>query len=404
MYYWRKNCKGAFPLDAQLNIPADKQSRVLSDWLYFDAAEMPYDKTIESMTRKFDLSIHKLTVEQGLASQAAAFDEFLSTGKSPPQEKAEFLGVSADCKGVRMIPAERTGDVDLAKDRDGLRRMAVVDCTFGFNAHPRTPQTMVSNAIQGLFPDRETPLERSDKNDEKIKEKKGDIKWAIEPQFSASMFGKKAAFDRLAQSIKDRDPEGKTPLVLLVDGEKALLAGMLEAFKNWQVPNPIQATILDSVHAVEYLGQIAGTWFGFKKDRIKAKKKWFEARLSQLFHGKTDELIRSLEGSSKTRYANGSRHLIAKATTYFKGHKHMMHYDQYLEQGFPIATGIIEGACGSLVKDRMDIAGARWTALGAQAVLNMRAIKRNGDWDSFWKFLAKREFRLLYGHFSLNQD
>ncbi len=75
----------------------------------------------------------------------------------------------------------------------------------------------------------------------------------------------------------------------------------------------------------------------------------------------------------------------------------MMAYDKYIKAGYPIATGLVEGACGSFVKDRMEQSGMRWTIKGAQAVLNVRAIKKNDDWNEFWKFYTNTKKRKIYG-------
>jgi len=63
-----------------------------------------------------------------------------------------------------------------------------------------------------------------------------------------------------------------------------------------------------------------------------------------------------------------------------------MHYQEALAAGLPIATGVIEGACRYLVKDRMDRTGARWSLTGAEAVLRLRAIRASGDFDAYWEF------------------
>ncbi|MFQ5796026.1 MAG: hypothetical protein ACE5JP_13390 [Candidatus Bipolaricaulia bacterium] len=79
----------------------------------------------------------------------------------------------------------------------------------------------------------------------------------------------------------------------------------------------------------------------------------------------------------------------------------MMRYDAYLAAGYPIATGVIEGTCGSLVKDRTDRSGMKWTRQGVQAVLDLRALKRNGDWEAYWEYHIEKEHQRLYT-FSIN--
>ena len=67
-----------------------------------------------------------------------------------------------------------------------------------------------------------------------------------------------------------------------------------------------------------------------------------------------------------------------------------------MRQGWPIATGVIEGACRHLVKDRMDITGARWGLAGAEAVLKLRALRHNGDFEAYWRYHLLREFQRTY--------
>ncbi len=77
-----------------------------------------------------------------------------------------------------------------------------------------------------------------------------------------------------------------------------------------------------------------------------------------------------------------------------------MHYGYYLASGYPISTGLIEGACGSLIKDRADRSGSRWSADGIQAVLNLRAVMKNGDWEAYWGYYMRAEHEWLYSQLS----
>ena len=63
-----------------------------------------------------------------------------------------------------------------------------------------------------------------------------------------------------------------------------------------------------------------------------------------------------------------------------------------LAAGYPIATGVIEGACRYLVRDRMELTGARWRLVGAEAVLKLRALRASGDFDAYWDFHEAREY------------
>jgi len=74
-----------------------------------------------------------------------------------------------------------------------------------------------------------------------------------------------------------------------------------------------------------------------------------------------------------------------------------MRYDAYLARGWPVGTGVVEGACGHLVKDRMEQAGMRWTKAGAQAVLDLRTLRLNSQWDAYGQFHRQRQHERLYG-------
>jgi hypothetical protein len=69
----------------------------------------------------------------------------------------------------------------------------------------------------------------------------------------------------------------------------------------------------------------------------------------------------------------------------------LLRYQDALRDGLPIATGVIEGACRYVVKDRMDRTGARWSLTGAEAVLRLRAIRASKDFDAYWAFHLQRE-------------
>ena len=75
-----------------------------------------------------------------------------------------------------------------------------------------------------------------------------------------------------------------------------------------------------------------------------------------------------------------------------------MRYDEYLVAGYPIASGVIEGACRYVVKDRMERAGMRWTVPGAQAMLDLRTTYVNGQCEDFHRYRIAREKRRLYSY------
>ena len=75
-----------------------------------------------------------------------------------------------------------------------------------------------------------------------------------------------------------------------------------------------------------------------------------------------------------------------------------MRYDEYLREGYPIASGVIEGACRHLIKDRMERAGMHWTLEGAQAMLDLRSVWIGGHWEAFQTQRIAQETDRLYPH------
>jgi len=88
---------------------------------------------------------------------------------------------------------------------------------------------------------------------------------------------------------------------------------------------------------------------------------------------------------SKRKPVDKCANYLLKLAPYLK-------YHDYLNKGYPIATGVIEGACRYLVQDRMGITGARWSLCGAEAVLKLRSLKISGEFDEYWNFYEKQEF------------
>ena len=129
---------------------------------------------------------------------------------------------------------------------------------------------------------------------------------------------------------------------------------------------------------------------------------WIKKHALEMLKGHVGYVIGGLRITlSKKKLKPAQEATLKRSITYFENHKHMMRYDLYLAAGYPVATGIVEGTCGSLIKDRADKSGSRWSSIGVQAVLNERAIMKNGDWESFWKYHMDTEKERLYGRFSI---
>ena len=151
------------------------------------------------------------------------------------------------------------------------------------------------------------------------------------------------------------------------------------------------------LHVLERLWKVA--WCLFDETTQKAQaERWVEDRLRMLLDGKVGLVIGGLRQAMTKRKLRGSRRkTVREVINYFDRNRGRMRYDEYLAAGYPIGSGVIEGACRHLVKDRLERAGMRWHPDGAQAMLDLRATYLNGEWEAFWLYHVEREDDRLYG-------
>ena len=151
------------------------------------------------------------------------------------------------------------------------------------------------------------------------------------------------------------------------------------------------AIIVDIIHVLEYLWKAAKALFE-PEDSNAAQ--WVGEQIEQLLQGQVNAMVRSLRRSAPLKGLSATqREPIEQCATYLANHASFLNYPHYLAKGYPIATGVIEGACRYLVKDRMEITGARWGLEGGEAVLKLRALYINGDFDAYWDFHEKQEYQ-----------
>jgi hypothetical protein len=132
-------------------------------------------------------------------------------------------------------------------------------------------------------------------------------------------------------------------------------------------------------------------WCFFAKTDSAAET-WVGEIALEILQGRAEQVADALEARADREELDGQRRFgVDKAVDYLRAKLPYLGYDIALAEGWPIATGVIEGACRHLVKDRMDITGARWGLAGAEAVLKLRAVISNGDFEEYWDYHVQRE-------------
>ena len=184
-----------------------------------------------------------------------------------------------------------------------------------------------------------------------------------------------------------RDPDKSRTWVVLVDGDKNLRRQVKRSARRHGVEVVL---VLDIVHVLEYLWKAGWALFGQEDPMAEG---WVTERLRRLLRGQVSGVAAGMRRSATLRKLTDTRReAIDRCASYLLKRKDMARYDDYLARGYPIATGVIEGACRHLIKARLDITGARWGLEGAESILRLRALRSSGDFDEYWRFHQRQEY------------
>jgi hypothetical protein len=414
---YRSGIKGAgslFPRDAVLNLPPCGYS-----WQVQRLAEMfcrsgSYEQGHEFVRAATGVSIGKRQLEQITIAAAADAERFYrdrdqaagpAAGEQEPgQEPGQGqepggerglppLGISGDGKGVAMLPGARRRRTKAPEqkvrtfakragtgEKKGCKRMAETGAVFDVVPEPRTPeQVMRPDPDPGPGP----------------KKPRAQDRW-----YTCDITaGRDVTVGKVFAEADRRDPGHARTWIALVDGDNYQLG----LFQAAAAARGITLFILiDFIHVLEYLWKAA--WC-FHPPRDPAMEDWVIAQGLDILHGRTAEVIARIARLAEDHPPSpGSEHAknIRKTLSYLQAKQPCMDYPRALAQGWPIATGVIEGACRHLVQDRMGITGARWSLPGAQAMLWLRAINASGDTSAYWDWHITQEHQR--NHLSRYQD
>lgn len=379
------------PLDSRLALPESKFSYLLQDWDQMMASEEPYAKVSAILEKILGFRQHVDSLERMSRKMSQEVEAFRETRPVPPaQEEGELFVESADGKGV---PIRRPADAPRIHDHKKRRgpkkdrkKMATVGAAYTIDRHVRTPE----DVVEALF--RKPGEKRCKRKRPSPCHKRV---WASLTHESddedAARDGLTTIMGWLTQQQVERNPDSLKPTVCVMDGQASL----------WEVRRVLQSDkavveVLDLLHVTPRLWQAAHLFFPAQSDEAEA---FVRERVLRILRGEASYVVGGLKQMA-TKRALGGKKLkdLKRICGYFEANYERMRYGEYLAAGYPIASGVIEGACRHYVKDRMERAGMSWIKLGAQAMLDLRATYLNGDWDAFQMFRNDREIRRLYPH------
>lgn len=388
----------SIPLDVRLQLPYNEQSYVLQEISQFMAMEMPYDTTKKVLEKILPAKLTVDTMERVTRQNSQHVEEYRKQQPKPDLSKeGEILVITADSKGIPIkqpLQAEESKIEDQQQHNKGpkanRKRMAVVGGIYSVDQYTRTAEDI----IESLFRRRSA----NDSNDNKEKKHKRPslvnkqlvafLDCELEDQ--AILNAASQTFDFLKEQFDIRIPKDiKKDCVFLMDGQKSLWNKKADFFGK-----RTGTEILDLIHVNGYLWDAAKV---IHHDDEKQQLIFMKDKVLRMLQGQAGRVIGGIrQTATKLNLKGNMLKKIETVCNYLDNNKNRMKYDEYITKGYPIATGVIEGACRHYIKDRMERTGMRWVMEGAQAMLNMRSVFINQDWDEFTEFKIKKETELLY--------
>lgn len=382
--YEGRGVEGRHPADAELELPAGLYSHEVQRLLAQQAAEVSFDKAIDFVAEATGVVVPKRQAEHLVRGAAKDFEAFYAAraDAGPPSGKG-FLVMSLDQKGVvvrhkdllpdtrKKAEAGRKLETRFTRGEPHARkRMATVAAVYFIEPDVRDAASVIAGLRHIKTP---RPAKRPRPQEKRV--------WASIKRPFASVV------QELFDEAERMDPKHERPWLVLLDGDLKLEARIRREARTRAVEVTM---VLDAIHVLQYL------WAAGHKlcpEGTTELEQWVLERFERLLNGHASTVAGGMRRSATKRgLSPQQRAPIDKAANYILKRRGLMHYDLLLEAGTPIATGVIEGACRTLINDRLDVTGARWSLDGAEAILKLRALVQSRDFDDYWGFHTDREY------------
>jgi hypothetical protein len=385
--YGGRDLESVFPLDAELNLPPDKYSHGLREVVVQEVVGGSFDETVEHLARAGGGRMAKRQAEEVVVHLSQDFDAFYAQPLPLAQasgDERKLLVISADGKGIVLHPnglreatrramerAEHKQHTRLSPgEKKNRKRMATVVSVYEVAPYPRTAEQILDPEQQRAG---KRPLPENKRTWARVEADQGTV------------------IDQAFEEAVRRDPDQKMRWVVLIDGQEDLLRQVTAAAKRYKVEIVL---VQDFVHVLEYLWKAA---YALHPADAEERESWVMDRATAVLEGRARDVAVGLRrAATRKQLSQSERKPVDKAADYIDNNHERLRYDQALAQGLPIATGVIEGACRHLVKDRMDITGARWGLERAEAILKLRSLKISGDLPAYLAFHFAQEHERNY--------
>jgi hypothetical protein len=388
--YTKPEERSLFVLDGYLNLPPELYSFGLRRTVAIEAAKVSFDEVVAAVERSTGVSVPKRQAEQLAQRAAVDFDAFYEQrAHDEIVEEDEILVITTDGKGICMLvehlrPATRKAakkrqpklDKRQSKgEKSKKRRMAQVAAVYTVARFERSVDDIVGALGSTTTTAPSVKPKRPKPHNKRVWASVKKDPWDV--------------IDEAFNEAKRLDPSHAKQWVVLIDGGTDQLEGVLECVGSAGCKVTM---LIDIIHVLEYLWGAGRALHG---EGTPESQSWVTKRLRALLEGKDiGQMAAGMRRSATMRKLPQTlRKPVDKCADYLLKYSSLMNYTQALDAGLPISTGVIEGVCRYLVRDRMDITGARWSVDGAETVLRLRALRASGDFDEYWCFHEACELR-----------
>jgi len=374
------------PLDNRLQLPASDFSYVLQDWNQGLCVEQAFGQAQSTIARILDLKQSVDSLEHMNVDMAEHVQDFRENRPRPdPASEGPILATGGDGKGIVMrrsaddpAPAAHRSKGQKASQK----RMATVGTVDTVDRSGRTPEEVLATLCRDgpKPPPRPVPCPKRVWASLPQEDEDGNVRSSVD-----------IVYDWMLNEVAERNRGLAKEMVHLGDGQEALWQARQE-----HLPNDHLTDILDILHVTPRLWQAAQVFYAEGRAEAEA---FARERIVRVLRGEVTGVVQGLRRLGTQWGRTGAKKKTLKQVcAYLSKNRERMRYDEYLAKGYPIASGVIEGACRHLVKDRMERAGMHWTEGGAQAMLDVRSTYVNGDGEEYQRYRIERETHRLYPH------
>lgn len=383
--YYSAIGKTYYALDAWLGLPEGRYSYILSDWLAYGSVEMDFAQSANQLERILGHQLTGMQASRQTYHREEHVDAFYGQQDWADLEDGSHLSVGYDGKGIPIMRSQtdRKGEsasARLAKGKKkGVRREATISVSSSFTPKPRSKEDILSS----LFLAEKASAKAT-----------GQHQWHEQKHIRAFLSDKPRAIGYGLDNLLARDRTGQKPIIVLIDGDRALELAVRAACEKRQVAHRVDAYILDFIHLLGYVWQVANAYLG---ENSPDRDAWVCRQAELLLDSRHEEVLKGWMSIKETCQLSKNRlYNLERAIKYVSNRPHMIDYKAYLSKGYPITTGAVESACGHFIKSRMDRNAMHWGWEGAQRMLNIRAIKKNQNWEQYMDYFIEQEQNDLY--------